>query len=434
METQYINRKHISKAERARRAAQKQEREITIQNALKKHNSEKKMLFPKLVESIYEGNSANGNANTIAYKLNNYFSLLSPKKHPRRRRVFKDILLHLYEQRCAKLLRDNTYINVLFKVAWFSNSFENEISSWKRRSHNTDKQMLSIIKHCFVKYEVPYFMYKAWLVNHRAHISWFIDLTQGRSVRNLTNMPIKMTKKGAHHFLNAPKHYSVEMALRRAQSLSYNADDVIADRIASSHLSRNNFQHEGFWDSVICFFSKQAMLDFSKMNEIIDYLSYRISENLDYSIKGRTIISLTRQSDEWHREQANIRTTFISVLTWDPYLPYSYFRIEESKGIKKTFTLFELCSSGELINEGRKMNHCVASYARSCHSGRSRIFTLRSKEVPGSEEIMATIEVHLASKTIVQAKAKYNKPISKKAIFIIKKWALQHDLNISKWL
>jgi hypothetical protein len=435
METSQIHRKHISKSRRLKEKLEIKAKEEALQKSLKNHSKAKKVLFPTMVETIYEGKERTQyEQNTLAHILENLFSSLSKKRQAKRRKAFKEILIHLYKQRCAKLLRNEELLYAIYQIAWFSSSNQRAITDWKRKSHNPEKQLKDIAKHCFVKYEVPAFMYEAWLDTNRKYMSWFIELARGNSVKSLSKVPIKLTKKSAHYFLQAPASYTIEMALRRAQALSFGTDELVAERIAHSSLSRNNFEHEDFWETVIQFFMNQTMLDFNKMNEILDYLANCIRNNAEYSIKGRTITSLTRQSDEWHVTEAIHNASMVELFTWKPSLNSSLIiRAKQEKETKK-YRLFELCSSKELIAEGKKMNHCVASYARSCCVKVTSIFSLRCSSFLKGQETLATIEVDLRSQTIVQAKARFNKPISGSAKKIMNDWAVQHDLKIGKWL
>jgi len=435
METKNIHRKHISKSRRLKEKLAAKAKEAALKESLQKHNKAKKVLFPAMVERIFEGKERiNYESNSLAYIIENHFIALSKKKNPSRRKAFRDILIHLYKKRCTRLLRNEDFLRVIYQVARFNSFIVRDIETWKRNSHNAEKQLKSIIKHCFVKYEVPAFMYGAWLDNNNKHIGWFIDLGRGQSVKSLSKVPVRLTKKGAHQFLQAPAGFTIEMALRRAQALAFGTDELVAERIACSSLSRNDFQHEPFWETVIQFFMKQTMFDFNKMGEIFDYLSDCIHNNADYSIKGRTITSLTRQSDEWHVEQAIHNASMVEMFTWTPTLDSSYIaEKKEAKELKK-YRLFELCSSKELIIEGRKMNHCVASYARSCCVKVTSIFSLRCISISKGQEILATIELDIKSQTIVQAKARFNEPITAVAKKIMNDWATHHDLKIGKWL
>ncbi len=435
METTHVHRKHISKSRRLKEKLEAKAKEEALQKSLQNHNKAKKVLFPAMVERIFEGKERTYyQHHTIAYILESLFSSLSNKRQSIRRKAFKELLHHLFKQRCTKLLRSEASLQAIYQIAWFSSAYQSDINDWKRNSHNPEKQVKDLVKHCFATYYVPAFMYEAWFNTNRKYMSWFIDLGRGNSVKSLTKVPVRLTKKGAHYFLQAPASYTVEMALRSAQALSYGTDALVAERIAHSSLSRNNFEQENFWETVIQFFMKQTMLDFNKMNEILDYLADCIRNNHNYSIKGRTITSLTRQSDEWHVAQAIHSASTVDLFTWNPLLNSSLIiRTKQEKDTKK-YRLFELCSSKELIAEGKKMNHCVASYARSCVVKVTSIFTLRCTSFLKGSETLATIEVHTGSQTIVQAKARFNKPISAIAKKIINDWAAQHDLKIGKWL
>ena len=435
METQYIHRKHISKSRRLKEKLAAKAREAALKDSLQKHNKAKKVLFPAMIERIFEDKEqSNYEYNSLAYVLKSHFTALPKKKQARRREAFRDLLLHLYKKRCTKLLRNQDFLRALYQIAWFSSNYVRDIQTWKRNSHNADKQLKSIIKHCYVKYHVPAFMYEAWFDTNRKYMSWFIDLGRGQSVKNLSKVPVRLTKKGAHQFLQAPANYTIEMALRRAQALAFGNDELLAGRIACTGLSRNDFQCETFWETVIQFFMQQTMLDFNKMEEIIDYLNDRIRNDAEYSIKGRTITSLTRQSDAWHVEQAIHSASMVEMFTWKPTLNSSFIVTSKSDKDVKKYCLYELCSSKELIVEGRKMNHCVASYARSCCVKVTSIFSLRCTSFSKGQETLATIEMDVRSQTIVQAKARFNKPITAVAKKIMKDWAAHHDLKIGKWL
>lgn len=434
MKTKNILSKHTSKQRRKEERARIQSAEKAIQNALKHHNKVKKVLFPKMVEMIYEDNAPRiYKEHSLGYNIQLLFNAVSGRNNAKRRLVLKNLLLSLYKQRCTKLLRDKSYLDALYQISKYHHAFERDVATWKRNSHNPEKQIKDFIKHCFIKYPVPEFMYHVWLGRNSKYMTWFIDLTRGISVKNLMRVPVKLTKKGAHEFLLAPKQYNVAMALRRAQAKAFGSDDVTAERIASSRLSRNDFRNEVFWETVIRFFANQSMLDFNKMNEIMDYLDDCITNNVTYSIKGRTIVSLTRQSDEWHAAQAAYQSTQAHSLVWTPSLPSSMNFVEGKNEKRKKYRLYELCSSKALLAEGKKMGHCVATYAHSCYANRTRIFTLRALSLKG-EETLATIEISPKTGTIVQAKARFNKAISNKAKEIMNDWAIVHGLKVSRWL
>lgn len=86
-----------------------------------------------------------------------------------------------------------------------------------------------------------------------------------------------------------------------------------------------------------------------------------------------------RQQEQWHIDQRNNAGKPTVNLTWESLL-------KEFKHHKYTVT--PLIDSMDLWDEGKRMHHCVVSYASSCHSGHSRIFSVRE-----GEKHLATIEI-----------------------------------------
>ena len=88
----------------------------------------------------------------------------------------------------------------------------------------------------------------------------------------------------------------------------------------------------------------------------------------------------------------------------------------------------ELLSSQELIAEGRRMHHCVSSYAASCHAGRCSIWSVDVETEDGAEALL-TIEVGHDAKDIRQVRGLRNRVATEKEKEIIRRWALQEKLG-----
>ena len=56
----------------------------------------------------------------------------------------------------------------------------------------------------------------------------------------------------AHFFLQAPDHFTVEMALRWGQVRGFGGSEVLASAVAATRLGRS-FEHENFWQTVLHF-------------------------------------------------------------------------------------------------------------------------------------------------------------------------------------
>lgn len=124
-------------------------------------------------------------------------------------------------------------------------------------------------------------------------------------------------------------------------------------------------------------FKKLMCVDFRKISSLEGLCTYLLDYNEKYE---GSLIGLLRRSEEWHRRivhNRNRSSTKYSDDTPTAKLP-AELNIE---GIKFLGTV------GEIIEEGQKMSHCVASYADAAVKGRSYIFHIEYKNQ------MATCEI-----------------------------------------
>lgn len=219
---------------------------------------------------------------------------------------------------------------------------------------------------------------------------------------------------------------SVAEALRWAQVKGLNGEDKLAERIAYSWIGTKPYADEDFWETFLQLLVNGGMFNHNKVTELIDYVREAKRENGNYSLKGRTLQSLLRQSDIWH----NRFTQFRGNSFWKSS------GIEGYKAEKKTelVVLEELTESRKLMEEGKAMKHCVSSYAFYCSIGKSAIFSLRKYSGGILMDIMATIEVNLSLRRIVQAKGKMNKSISVEARKHLEAWAMNQGMEVSHYL
>ncbi len=367
-------------------------------------------------------------------RLHYLFGRISAKKLAQRT-CFRALLLHLDRQKCQRLLQDTDYLTGLSTIAYRAYAIRQPAMTWRRTSHSVDKQFISLIDHCFVHYPVPRFMYQVWFDTKKTvQQQWFIDMAQGKSIRQVKGLPIVMTKRMAHFFGQASNTLTVEEALRWAQAKGMGGSHLMAEAIAGSRLSRDEFNDEAFWETVIRFFVQQPDEHAGRVGEVIDYLNHALAQNAVFVMKGRTWSALWRQTEAWHEEMHRARALG-GRYTWEASGIGERLITRENGNKTKAYTLVELCSSKALATEGRKMKHCVSGYAHVCYKQRSAIFSLRVHDQALAEErILATIEVDLRQRRVVQAKARFNEPIKPWTQQMMKKWAKEEGLTVSPWL
>lgn len=362
-------------------------------------------------------------------------------KTKRTRALYLPALLTLLNS--SKLVTE-THLEGLLELIRDRLSGIRPVETWEARSHNADKQFGSLARHLFADYEVPSFMDKAWLTGNRLHQKWFKHIGAGYNIRKAPDLPIELTKSMAHHFLSCPAHYSIESAFRWGQALALGADRQMADAIVQTRLSETFVDNE-FWLSVIGFFARNPMLDTVHVGPIIDYIWNQKYEDViefvergvavnrgpaqpNFSMKGRTVNALLQQVERWHHGLGK-RKAGLS-LNW-PKSSVRDFEFTEGSAENRNMRIWkirELLSSSELIDEGRQMKHCVATYSQSCSRGVCGIWSVTLQTKEGVEKVL-TVEVQLKQKEIRQVRGKMNRLAQPKEREIIQRWAAQSGLT-----
>ncbi|MBC8109686.1 MAG: PcfJ domain-containing protein [Verrucomicrobia bacterium] len=408
-----------------------QENELALQKSLKESRKFEKS-FRQTVEGIFAGKFKKHHFSTTIYEtIHTCYEKVSATKNQTKALAFKNLLLQIDKAGCKKLLEEPDFVKGIFNISQKSHAYLRDLSAWKPKSYNVEKQFSSLVRYLFAKYEMALFWDSAWFSDHDYERNWFIEIANGTPARVIVNQ-VELTKKMAHAFLHAPDYCNVSEALRYAQTLGYGGDAYLAWFINRSRLGRNNFREEAFWATVIRFFAEAGMFDAQHLETMVDYLHEQRLQNPTFTMKGRTIAAVLRQTLAWH-DDLNRTHNRGGLYVWKSS-GLAGFEWEEGKDLMlKTYRIRELLSSNELHDEGKIMNHCVASYAWACNKGNTAIFSLALDNF-GFTERLITIEVNLKTNQIVQAKGKYNRQMNGKESQLINKWANQEDLKFSKWL
>lgn len=358
--------------------------------------------------------------------------------------LFSHSVEHLLS--CTKLLRHSEYVNGVMAVINDHHAWRQPMHAWRPRTHSPRKQFASLVRALFAEYDVPLFMDKAWLKNNQLHQSWYKHLGVGKNIRSAEGMPVVMTKKMAHHFLAAPDAYSIEAAIRWGQIFALGGSKQVSDAILDTRLV-DTFADDAFCLTVLQFFIRNPMLDPVWVNPIIDYIWNQkytdriefteagVAENLGppqpgFSMRGRTANSLVKQVEAWHAQMG--RGTKHHRLAWKKSKIKDFQFVEGRKESKnmQIWRIRELLSSRELLEEGRQLRHCVASYAGSCAAGFSSIWTVERQTEDGVQKCL-TIEVRLSDSSIRQIRGFNNRMPNQKEQEVIRRWMTEEGLQSS---
>jgi hypothetical protein len=185
---------------------------------------------------------------------------------------------------------------------------------------------------------------------------------------------------------------------------------------------------ERFWLTVMRWLCENPVGDNAQIAPLIDYIGEMRRRSRRYSMKGRTVKSLIRGMEAWHRELSRASGVGHAVYRPAGFKPGSWtFKTKGDDGVLKhtTWTVTEVLSTAELAAEGRSMSHCVLMYARSVASGRTSIWSLRCDGIRRT-----TVRVSKEAKAVVEARGKCNRRPTPAEMNKINRWAQMNGLSL----
>jgi hypothetical protein len=344
----------------------------------------------------------------------------------------------------------NRFNAALLALALYHGDWLRPVESWHPVKQNAWPQFSSLAQHLLARYPVPPFMTSAWfdlppgekLPQH----DWYKHLGRGENIRT-AKLPLRLTKAMAHLFTRAPHHYSAVAALRWAQVRGLGGSQALARAVVGTRLGKV-LENEEFWESVLHFFVNHPCLDLAQVGPVVDFLQYQRFEwkegvsadgvfgkqpppRPDYTMKGRTVASVLRQVEEWHKELG--RETNQPSISWR-HAPFNEFRLvqgEEGLGNMRMWTITEILTSRALFLEGQTMRHCVATYKERCIQRQVSIWSVQVETQRGRQRAL-TIEVDIPQRTIRQVRGKCNRLPSANERAIVERWAAVEGLRIAE--
>ncbi|MCC2098241.1 MAG: PcfJ domain-containing protein [Hyphomicrobiales bacterium] len=381
-------------------------------------------------------------------------SIAASNPDPEHRRSLKDFLLLANDK--ADFLFGTVdlngsayrYIDALIKLHDRRGLWLRRPEDWRKPTHNAARQFSSLVRHLVAAYPVPEFLDQVWWrtgPGTSRFRDWFIHIGRGHNIRN-ARIPFDMTKRMAHHFLEAPGSYTLEAALRWGQVIALGGDRRLVEALLATPIGTNFDNHE-FWTSVIRFFIANPMLDRVHTGPLIDFLDHQKFRTQDLvtgpgqiesipppqpglSMKGRTPQALLAQMDEWH---GVLRKVKAPTDAWFKASGIAGYRNETGpRDNRRVWTIRELLSGAELVEEGRRMRHCVATYTQSCLRGECSIWSMEVQSQAGIEK-RQTIEVSRDG-AIVQARGPRNVYPTSSEFTVLSDWAKGAGLRVGSYV
>jgi len=310
------------------------------------------------------------------------------------------------------------------------------VEAWRPVACSSRARLNSLIDHLLVRYPVPLFLRHAFLATSDddclqvSVVDLFRHQADGRSAREAVAtglIPLPLTRRMLHLFVNSPAGFTVTDALQRAQVLGYGGSEPLARAVVGARIQDKMHATHEFWAQAVHWFCRQPDLAPAQVGPLVDYFEHRCREDKRFSTKGRTVGSLTRDMLSWHKELhvgrrlrlVRFRPSGLANGTW----------IHKANGKPETWTMREILSGRELAIEGRAMNHCVATYAGTIGLGRCSIWSLCR-----DGERALTIEADKAGMQVKQARGPCNRKPSPAEARWLRAWAAENGLKVGDYV
>lgn len=347
---------------------------------------------------------------------------------------------HNAELKQAEITLEQIDLQNYYKLDLYSDYFIRSFESWDRpRTKDTSRRMVLLARHLFAKYPVPQHLEAAAfdatvapkndlsIINH---VLWYICVAQGGSLYK-EHLRGTLSRAEVHYFLSAPPRLSYKEAIVFAVARAQGAAFSIAHKIACTKLSEHAWTHRPtsreFWFSVVHFFVRHP-IGGRDINNLVDYIRHAHTQDDKWSIKGRSISSLSRQMKEWHRNLSKQR--YMGAAAWAGMsIPDGAYSVDLDGGkIRKWF--FRQIKTGQtLFDEGSRMRHCVTMYRDSCVQGNTFIWALQFKDSGDIERKALTIRISKGQ--IVEYAGFANRLATPGEKSIVKRWAQEHNIGIA---
>jgi PcfJ-like protein len=319
---------------------------------------------------------------------------------------------------------------------------------WRCRikSKSPEKRFLDFVRFCFARYRVAAHLEEVWIADvigddfvdkvtvpggvdsnpGRApdFMRWYLIAAQGGSLYK-QEASRYLSKQECHHFLTAPDEVgslraAMWYAVARAQAERKDA----ALKVARSKITGYSIA-SSWWKDVARFFARNPTT-VHEINDFVDFLFVAKQEDEAYTLKGRTLATLRRRMEDWHRTLRKSQTIGGGAWAGNP-LPDAEYKT--GKDHHQAIWRFRQIKTGnELFREGERMHHCVAGYKFACMQGYVSIWSLTSEFPIGRVNRGVTIEVTKGGH-IVQCRGFANRLPYANEVTMAKRWAAENNLT-----
>jgi PcfJ-like protein len=318
---------------------------------------------------------------------------------------------------------------------------------WRCRikSRSDEKRFLDLVRFCFARYRMPAHLERAWVEDlgddfvdkitapdpanaRRAGAPdltrWYLIAAQGGSLYKQATHPY-LSKLETHHLLTAPDEItSAREAMWYAVARAQTDSRASALKVARSKIAGYSIA-SSWWKEVARFFARNATT-IHEIGDVVDFLFVAKQQNDAFTLKGRTLATLRRRMEDWHRTLRRSQSIGDGAWTGSPLHDVEYQTGNEHH--RAIWRFRQIKTGRELFREGERMHHCVATYKFACMRGDISIWSLTSEFPIGRRNRGVTLEVTKGGQ-IVQCRGFANRLPYGNEVTMVKRWAAAHGLT-----
>ncbi len=145
-------------------------------------------------------------------------------------KVLRSLVFRCWERTDLLDGREATrYAHALLALSAHWRDWLRPFDGWEPPEAEPGEQFGSLARHLLARYDVPSFLDVAWFAGLTPEgvrqLGWFKHVGRGENLRTAGDLPIPLSKRMAHHFLQAPPGLGIPAAFRRAQVLGMGGDE-----------------------------------------------------------------------------------------------------------------------------------------------------------------------------------------------------------------
>jgi hypothetical protein len=371
--------------------------------------------------------------------------------------AFRHLVLHL-ERNAPRLLEaedgqgQNPYLPALVRVARERPRWLRPLADWRPSRRSPGGQFSQLLRHLLARYPVPAAMDTLFLREWEARVSpaWFHHVGTGGNMRTAPGLTVPLTKKMAHHFLQAPGQLNVVEALRWGEVLGLGGGAGLARTLLATWLSTGlRAPAEEEWlATLIRWFARHPMLALETVPLLLNYAVFRRRRDAAFEMPGRSPLALLRLAEEWrdaHLDRlpeaegrlAAERRRLERRRNRETSFPASGVREgiwEVSRGAaRKIWLVEEIRRQSDLLEEGREMRHCVGTYTETIRAGHCSVWSLQVLQVLKDEAPRRALTIELRGRRIDQARGRCNRLATEEERTVLRHWSEENGLQIDLW-